>query len=516
MFTKLKYAVTTAAIAASALVLSGCAGGNAAQGPAPEQQLQFGLSGDVAKLQPHLDQGAAAMMLDSVLHRGLLGYDAKGEIVAALAEKYEQTDPTTYRFKLHKGLTFHDGTPLTSAEVKTSFEALANPASAAKIVSVTQGIQSIETPDAETVIIKLKSPNAAFLNYIADTTAAVLPPAAFAAGGESWIGAGPFKLASRDKGVSFVVEKFDGYYNAGSVKLNKISFPIYTDGQARTNALLAGDVDLIDFVPWEEFDRVKADSNITLDAQSGPFMYLNFNVTKGPFAQAAVREAVALAVNRENVVSAALSGNGTPIQGVPVPKTSPFYNEALANGWKQNIDKAKALLAKAGYPEGFTARMLSTSQYAFHKDTALSVQSDLAAVGIKLDLDLPDWATRVSKGNSGDYDITVSGSAGVVNDPSFLSKFVQGPAEHTRSFGYQNEKINTLLAQGLAETDEAKRKAIYDDVSQAILADAPFVSLAGRSQAFAYQKSVSGFSNLPGFLTFNSGYTLAETSIVSK
>jgi ABC-type transport system substrate-binding protein len=244
-------------------------------------------------------------------------------------------------------------------------------------------------------------------------------------------------------------------------------------------------------------------------------MYLNFNVTKGPFADAKVREAVALAVNRDNVVSAALSGNGTPIQGVPVPEDSPFYNKSLANGWQQNLDKAKSLLAEAGYPDGFTARMLSTSQYAFHKDTALSVQSDLAAVGIKLDLDLPDWATRVSKGNAGNYDIAVSGSAGVVNDPSFLSKFVQGPAEHTRSFGYDNATVNALLAQGLAETDEAKRKATYDELSETILTDAPFVSLAGRAQAFAYQKSVTGFSNLPGFLTFNSGYTLTETSIVS-
>jgi ABC-type transport system substrate-binding protein len=515
MSTKLKSAAIVAALTATTLTLSAC-GGTATSGSAPAQELQFGLSGDVPKLQPHLDQGAAAMMLDSVLHRGLLGYDAKGEVVGALAEKYEQTDPTTYKFTLHKGLTFHDGARLTSAEVKTSFESLANPTSAAKIVAVTQGIQAIETPDAETVIMKLKTPNAAFLSYIADTTAAVLPPAAYQNSGESWVGAGPFKLASHDKGVSFVVEKFDGYYDAASVKLNKIDFPIYTDGQARTNALLAGDVDLIDFVPWEEFGRVKSDPSITLDAQSGPFMYVNFNVTKGPFANPKVREAVALAVNRENVVSAALSGNGTPIQGVPIPESSPFYNKDLANGWKQNLDKAKSLLAEAGYPDGFTAKMLSTSQYAFHKDTAVSVQSDLAAIGIKLTLDLPDWATRVSKGNAGDYEIAVSGSAGVVNDPSFLSKFVQGPAEHTRSFGYDNSRINTLLAQGLSETDETKRKAVYDQVSQEVLTDVPFVSLAGRAQAFAFKNTVNGFTNLPGFLTFNSGYTLTATSIVSK
>lgn len=514
MSTTLKSSAAVAAIAASALVLSACGGSSPTQ--APEQELQFGLSGDVPKLQPHLDQGASAMLLDSVLHRGLLGYDSKGEVVPALAEEYEQSDPTTYKFTLRKGLTFHDGTPLTSAEVRTSFEALSDPKSAAKIVAVTQGIQAIETPDPETVVIKLKVPNAAFLNYIADTTAAVLPPAAYQKAGESWVGAGPFKLASHDKGVSFVVEKFEGYYDAASVQLNKIDFPIYTDGQARTNALLAGDVDLIDFVPWEEFDRVKADPNITLDAQSGPFMYLNFNVTEGPFANPKVREAVALAVNRDNVVSAALSGNGSPIKGVPIPESSPFYNESLAKGWEQNTDKAKSLLAEAGYRDGFSARMLSTSQYAFHRDTALSVQSDLAAVGIKLDLDLPDWATRVSKGNAGDYDIAVSGSAGVVNDPSFLSKFVQGPAEHTRSFGYNNPEINALLAEGLSEADESQRKATYDDVSRTILADVPFVSLAGRAQAFAYQKSVTGFTNLPGFLTFNSGYTLATTSIVSK
>lgn len=508
-----------AVAAAGALVLSACAGpasgGGSTDAATVDQTLKIGLSADVADLKPARDQGAAAMMLDTLLHRGLLAYNADGEVVPALAESFEQTDDTSYTFTLREGLTFQDGSPLTSADVKSSLEYLSTPESGSKIYAAMSGLESVETPDARTAIVKLKSQNTALPEYLADTTAAILPAAAFAAEGTSWVGAGPYTLESNDKGISFTLVKNPDFYDAENVALTDITLTIYADGAARSNALIAGDVDLIDFVPWEDFDRVGSTPGLMIDATAGPFMYLHFNVTDGPFADERVRQAVALAVNRENVASAAFSGQATLIAGAPILESSPFYDKELANGWKTDLKRAKQLLADAGYPDGFSATFLTSSQYAFHQDSALSVQADLAEIGIETTLDAPDWATRQEKALAGDYDLAVAGSAGVVNDPSFLANFVTGPAANNRSFGFADAELDALLAEGLAASSE-DRTAVYDQVQARIIETVPFASLVGRSQAFGYNEKLTGFSNIPGFLTFLSGYTLADASISSK
>ncbi|MHA7178169.1 ABC transporter substrate-binding protein [Arthrobacter sp. Sr24] len=506
------------AIAASSLLLSGCtSSGNDGSGDAAsDQSLKIGLSADVADLKPARDQGAAAMMLDTLIHRGLLAYDKDGNVVPALAESFEQLDDTSYKFVLRPNLTFQDGSALTSANVKKSLEYLATAESGSKIYSAIKELDSVETPDELTAVVKLKSKNVALPEYLADTTAAILPDQAFEAEGTSWIGAGPFSLEKTDKGIAFSLVKNEQFYDASNVDLTAIDLTIYADGAARSNALIAGDVDLIDFVPWEDFSRVESTPGLVLDSTSGPFMYVHFNVTDGPFADDRVRQAVALTVNRENVASAAFSGQAAIIAGAPIPESSSFFNKELANGWTTDVDKAKSLLAEAGYADGFKATLLTSSQYAFHQDSALSVQADLAKVGITVDLDSPDWATRQEKALAGEYDLAIAGSAGVVNDPSFLSNFVTGPAANNRSFGFDDPELNSLLTDGLGAANESERKEAYDKVQKRILETVPFASLVGRNQAFGYNEKVTGFSNIPGFLTFLSGYTLASTSISSK
>lgn len=483
------------------------------QESAGDQVLRIGLSADVADLKPSLDQGAAAMMLDTLVHRGLLGYDASGKVVPALAAKYEASDSNkTFTFTLRDDAKFSDGTQVTSEDVKNTLEYLAREDVGAKIYSAMSALDSVETPDATTVIVHLKTPNSALPEYLADTTAAIVPAAALAAEGTSWEGAGPFVISNVNKGVSFTLEKNPNYYDASDVKLDQIRITVYADGSARTNALLSGDVDLVDFVPWENIDRVKESPGYKVDATSGPFMYIHFNVTHKPFDDEKVRQAIALAVNRDNVVSAAFSGQAAPIAGAPIDPSSPYYDEKLAHGWDTDVNKAKELLAEAGLANGFKATLLTSSQYAFHQDTALSVQADLAKIGIDVTLDAPDWATRQEKALAGEYDMAIGGSAGVVNDPSFLANFVTGPAANNRSFGFDDPTLDDLLQKGLAAPAD-ERKAAYDAVQEQILKTVPFVSLVGRSQAFGMKDTVQGFTNIPGFLTFESGYTLATASV---
>ncbi len=521
-------------LAASAIIplmiLGACSGPGNTNTPAPggtesaapggegtNPLLRIALSADVADLKPSRDQGAAAMMLDTLIHRGLLGYNAAGEVVPALAESYDVNDANTeFTFHLRSGLKFQDGADLTSENVKKTLEFLASPDAGAKIFATMSALDSVETPDAQTAVVKLKSANVAFPAYLADTTAAILPDDAFAAEGTSWSGAGPFILAETNPGISFKLKKNPDFYDAGNVHFENIDITIYADGQARLNAVLAGDADLMDFVPWESFDQVKSNADFVLDGQSGPWMYLHFNVERStPLANEKVRQAIALAVTRENVATSAFSGQATVTAGAPIAEGTEFYNAELANGWAQNVERAKELMAEAGYADGFDAVLLTSSQYAFHQDTALSVQPDLEAIGIRTTLEAPDWATRQQMAAEGQYDLAVAGSAGVVNDPSFLVNFVTGPPANNRSYGFDDPQLNDLLAAGLTAAPGPDRLAAYNAVQERILQVVPFASLVSRTQAFAYTNKLTGFANIPGFLTFESGYTLVGAKLAA-
>ena len=157
--------------------------------------------------------------------------------------------------------------------------------------------------------------------------------------------------------------------------------------------------------------------------------------------------------------------------------------------------------------------MLSSSQYSFHQNTAISVQDDLKKIGIELEMNLPDWPTRLEVGAAGDYDIAVYGTVGITNDPSFLDQMLTPAGAQNASYGYDDSTVNDLLTKGRAESDPAARKAVYQQLGEHVLENAPIVGLAWRSQAYGYNKKVTGFSNIPGFLTFDSGYTLASTTV---
>ena len=143
------------------------------------------------------------------------------------------------------------------------------------------------------------------------------------------------------------------------------------------------------------------------------------------------------------------------------------------------------------------------------------VQQNVAAIGIKAELNLPDWATRVTIGNKGQYDMGVMGDAADSNDPDGIAKAIDGSLSpsYSRSFGLKTEKITALLKAGRAEFDAAKRKAIYKEMEALAIAEAPMVGLAWRSQGYAMQKRVSGFKNLPGALSFYSGTTFEDVSV---
>jgi peptide/nickel transport system substrate-binding protein len=479
-----------------------------------KNRLVFALSSYPPSIRPWQNTGTAAATVKLAIYRGLLGYDPKGEVRGELAESWKRDNDRTWVFTLRSGLKFQDGEPVNAEAVKYSFDQILGEKSTAYMKgSYAALIDKLDLVNARTVRFVLKEPSATFAYLLASVHSPIISPKSSEANA---IGAGPYRLGDIERGTRLDLDAFDGFHRKGRPKTKSLRFIAYADENLRVAALRAGDVDIIEYVPWQSMESIEKNPKLALDAVDGPFMYLVFNTQQGPFTNAKLRQAVAYAIKRDDIVKAAFFGRGSVLGGLPIPKGSPFYDTELANYWKTDPARVKALLAEAGMPNGFKAALLSTAQYGMHKDSAEVVQQSLAAVGIQVELQLPDWATRVALGNKGQYDFAVMGTVGDFNDPDALTGFIGSgqTASYNRSFGYGNPKVDELLAKGRAELDLGKRKQLYRQAERLALDDAAMVGLAWRSQGYAMQKSVKGFKNMPGFLTFYSGLTLEDTEAV--
>ncbi|MBR0669654.1 ABC transporter substrate-binding protein [Neoroseomonas soli] len=474
-------------------------------------ELTFGLSSFPPSIQPWANTGTAAATIKLMIYRGLTSYAEDGSLRGELAESWQRAGATGWEFKL-RDVRFQNGEKVTSADVKWTIEQIAAERSTAYFRAEMQKVERVETPDDRTVRIIMREPVATLPVWMASYH---LPIISRNSPRGTFVGAGPFTLKAQERGVSLELEAFPGFHRQGFPKLRRIRAVAYQDENLRVAALRSGDVDLIEYVPWQSMDAIAADQNLKLDTVDGAFMFLVFNGGRPPFNDARVRRAVAHAVKREELVRAAFFGRGSPLMQLPVAESSPYYNAEFKDGWRYDPDLSKRLLAEAGHANGISCSLLSTAQYGMHKDTAEVVQQHLAAVGIRAELNLPDWATRVQIGNRGQYDLAVMGTAADSNDPDGIANFIDGSLapSYVRSHGLKIDRITELLAAGRAEFDEEKRRDIYRQMERVAIEEAPIAGLTWRSQGYAMRRQVTGFRNMPGALTFYSGLTFETAEI---
>jgi ABC-type transport system substrate-binding protein len=467
--------------------------------------LTYGLSTYPPNLRPFDHSGAAARTAKVLTHRGLLIFGSDGKIQPELAESWELTNPTTYTFKIRDNAVFHSGDPVTAEDVKFSLAQIVAPSSTAFFKQEFQVVDKVEATSPKAVVITLKQPTASFAAMMASAHSPVISAKAGASDPNKTVGCGPFTLAGSEKGVSLSFKANRKFYKPGLPKADAVKFVVYADDSLRVAALQAGDVDIIEYVPWQAMKLLGDDPNMQLQSAMAAYMYLVFNLSNGPFKDARVRQAVAHAIKRDDIVKAAFLGYGEPLDGLPIDAVSPYYDPAAAHLWPYDPDKAKSLLQQAG-AANMSATLLSTATYGMHKDTAEVIQQNLAAIGMQIELSLPEWGVRVAQGNQGKYQFAVNGGSAEFGDPDELTAIVgSGSPSYRRSFGTQAKGIDELLAQARHETDQAKRRAAYADLSRLAATEVPICSLNYRTQAYAMSKSVKDFKSLPGFLLLNSG-----------
>jgi peptide/nickel transport system substrate-binding protein len=420
---------------------------------------------------PHLDPtaGTAAAIREVTyanLYEGLTRIDEKSQVQPLLATGWTVSpDGLTYTFKLKENVKFHDGAPFSSADVKFSFDRAAGPDSTNALKGlIFSNIESIETPDANTAVVKLKKPNYLFLYFLGWGDATIFSPKSAGEAKTNPVGTGPFKFVRWAKGDRIELERYDGY-TGPKPALKTVVFRMISDPAAIVAALLSGDLDAMpNGLPAENLPQFKNDPRFTvkIGATEGETI-LAMNNGKKPFDDLRVRRAVAYAVDRKAVIDGVYAGqvNATPI-GSHFSPIHPAYVD-LTGMYPHDPAKAKALLKEAGYPDGFTATLkLPPPQYARRGGEIIAQQ--LAAVGIKVSIEpiqFPQWLENVFKNK--DYDLTIISHT----EPLDIDIY----SRPTYYFNYNNPKFNADVEKVKETADEKERYKIWGEMQRMLAED---------------------------------------------
>ncbi len=447
-------------------------------------------------LDPHLAAAAGTYEMMFNVYEGLLKPAPDGSLLPALAERYSVSeDGLTYTFSLRPGVKFHNGKPVTAADVKYSLERLMGTATGQPLSPFFTKVQAVETagtPGAQKVILRLKAPDAALLSNL---TTAMIIPEDYQELNTRPVGTGPFRFVEYRPGQWVVLEKFADYWQEGLPLLDKVEFRIIPDREAALIALKNGTVDIY---PRIEPGRITelSEEFYTLQEKQNLVQVLALNLKRAPFNDLRVRQAINYAIDKDELIELAAFGFGTKLGSGFSPAMVEFYETGLEDLYPHNIEKARQLLAEAGYPQGFRAVLSVPSNYAFHVDTAQIIVEQLKKVGIEAGIELVEWAVWLQRIYQGrDYEMTITGLSGKLDPLPVLIRYTSDYANNF--FNYENAEYDRLNQLAAAESDRGKRAVLYKKAQRLLAEEAAAVFLMDPHYLVALKKTIAGYRLYP-------------------
>ncbi|WP_320199582.1 ABC transporter substrate-binding protein [Agrobacterium sp. rho-13.3] len=416
------------------------------------------------------------------VYEALFRLTDSGTVEPVLSKSYEVSDDRlTYTFKLQPGIKFHSGDALTSKDVKFSIERVTAADSKSSRKNSLKTITSIETPDDETVVIKLASRsislpyNLSYVWIVSDTATNLT---------STEDGTGPYALEEWRRGSSLALSRFDGYWGQKPSN-SEVVFQYFTEATALNNALLTGSVDLITSVQSPDSLRQFADNKdfTVTEGKSTTKLLLAYNDRVAPFDNVKVRKALARAVDDSKLLKAVWGDHGTLI-GSMVPPTDPWYID-LTKTDAYNPESAKALLSEAGYPNGFSFT-IDTPNYDPHPIAAQFLQTELAKIGVKVTINVitaNEWYSKVYKAH--DFQATLQEH---VNHRDIV--FYGNPDFY---WGYNNPKVVDLIKQAEASATTDEQTAKLKEANQIVAEDAASNWIYLYPQIVVSAKTVTGY-----------------------
>jgi len=500
-------------LAVAALLLSACSsGGSSSAAPSTSAKgggaITVAFQNDIGTLDPAIGYDWQNWSIIKSLFNGLMGYEpGTTNLVPDLAAAMPEisADGKTYTFKLRTGVKFHNGREVTADDVKYSIERAVDPATkspGASFFSMIEGydaastgksstLSGIQVVDPTTIKFVLSHPDATFLQVMALNFGFVVPKEEVAKYGQDFgknpVGTGAFKFGEWVSGQRLVIAKNADYFKAGVPKLDKITFEVGVDPTVALARLKSGEVDVLgDGIPGANYVAESADpANKGLIVEGGQLQtgYVTLNVTIKPFNNVKVRQALNLAVNKARIVQI-MNGRVIPANQ-PLPPGMPGYDKSY-QGYAYDVAKAKALLAEAGFANGFKTE-LWTSNTDPNPRIAQAIQQDLAVIGIKADLKSLAQAAVIEAGGNGKAPMIWSGGMAWIADFPDPSDFY-GPILSCGSTGaggwnwakYCNKALDADATKADSMTDPAKaqeRLALWSSIYDRVMGDAPWIPI---------------------------------------
>lgn len=444
--------------------------------------------------------------------------DESTEVEPGLAESWEiSADGLVYTLHLRKGVKFHDGTDFNAEAVKFNLERQFDPnhpyhdTGDFPYAEFTWGmVEKVEVVDEWTVNITLKEIFAPFLNHLAMHPASMDSPEAIKKLGRDFslqpVGSGPFKFVSWTPGVEVVLEKNPDYWGK-LPNIDRVIFRPIIEDQSRLTELEAGGVNFIVNIPPDELARLKQDPRFTVVEQPGMHTWwVAFNHTRNPYTDTRVRQAMNYAVNKQAIVDNILKGTGL-LAINPLPPVVWSYTDELQR-YDYNPEKAKQLLAEAGYPNGFSCVFwVPESGSGMQQPVAMgtAIQADLKAVGIDCKIETFEWGTYLDKvivpPEKAEYDLMEMSWIGDNGDPDnhlyiLLSGEQWPPAGFNMGY-YKNEQVDALLREARTTLDRAKRTELYIQAQKLIAEDPPWIMIDHETQIVVTDNKIKNFKLHP-------------------
>ncbi len=463
--------------------------------PLQAQILQLGVDGSPVGLDPHLITAFNSFQIvNGTIYEGLTAIDANLRVGPGLAESWTVSpDGKTYTFRLRANVSFHNGAPMEAADVVSSLRRVMSGTINSPLASRLAAVSSMSAVDAHTVEVKLKEPSAPLLVSIA--TIAIVPRA-FEADREALqrqpVGTGPFRFAEWQPNSYIALTRHDTYWRSGAPRLAGMRFNIVPEAATRMVGISSGQYGMLPNIDAATAQQLRGRAGVQMsDTLELAYLLVGLNTSRAPFNNPQVRQALNYALNRQEIIQAALFGAGVP--GGPLSPALRDWALGVAEYpcYSHNPARAQELLRAAGItaPVAVTLTVLPRQDI---RDVAQVVQQQLNRAGFRVELRTPEIGTFIQEWRAGNFDMFASTNAGSPDpDDYFFRTFRTGGS--TNVFGYTNPALDQLLDAARAMTNQPQRREAYNQVQRMLACEGPIAHIAYPQLFTATRANVRGF-----------------------
>ena len=457
-------------------------------------ELVVGISQDLGdSLDPYQLTAAGTREVLFNIYEGLVKATATGEYVPAVAsDSTVSEDGLTYTFTLREGVRFHNGDTVTAEDVKYSFETCAETTVDTALAAALSAVQTLSA-EGDTITITLAEPNPDFLSYVGMV---YIVPDDYTEQSTAPVGTGPFQFVSRSVQENLVMEKFADYWGE-PVYLDKETFKIFEDANALMSALSAESVDLAVHLTIDQVNTLNAETYKTLEGTMNLVQALYLNNAVEPFNNEKVRQAMCYAVNVDEILQLTSEGHGAKLGTSIYPAFTKYFDESLVDAYPYDVEKAKQLLAEAGYENGFSMTITVPSNYTPHMNVAQVLVEQLAQVGITATIEPVEWETWLTRVYAGrDFESTVLGfDAATLSAGALLNRWMSD--NENNMINYNNPEYDAIMKEASVTTDDAKQTELYKQAAKMLSDTAANVYIQDLADFVVIKSNLDGYQFYP-------------------